>query len=818
MPDTATQTLELQIRHRLGIPDDAQHAIIFAESSHWDPDWLYTSEEYYQRFVRRNLDLALAELAREPRRVYSIECIFFLRLYWEREPGKREAIRALVNEGRLRLTSSGVTTADTLLPDAEAILRDLLLGQEWLRAHGLEQEPRLAYFTDSFGCSPALPSLLRAAGFDRTALTRVDGMYFQGCDYEPRSHFPRAGSTAELLLEGERTLDFAWRGPDGAEVLCHWNAFTYSQGDLLAHRGINRVYVFPVAVADRSERNVARHVRRFAAQLLPYSRTPYLFCPIGVDFVAPIPGLVSLLDRYNRRQYPESGLWAVNAGLDDYLALMEGYREQLPVLALDPNPYWTGFYTSRPSLKERCYALVDQLLRAERLSLLPENAATAKDVAHELEDAWWTAATANHHDFITGTSRDRVVEVEQQPWLDRALGTANTAVNRLAAAAVSQRPLASAQNPHRPSPSGRVEWHRQDGTVRVQTSHYALEIAEEMGGGVVRAWCPTTQQPLLAAVSNDLVSYHDSGGLWRMGHEFRGGAFRELSRASEQRTRLEIEEGEGGLQVVCQVELDGLPIRRQYCFEADSPCIRFQVEGRAGPGRTITVRFYTGLSPRSLAMDQPGGVIVRPSQKVYDPTFWPLQHFVHVQDGTDGWGLAAWVRRPAAVTCRPDGRLELVALRNATRERAYGLVPIMATPAAGHERSPYAFQYALWFTPAGDWRANDVARVARRLRAMPWGSADPVEPDERASSLVIPDRDDVFVTAVKPASRGEGWIVRLQTYTLPGPSVSLMLPGREVGSAFLCDARERDLESLELRGGTAHLTMPGAIATVRLMV
>ena len=45
-------------------------------------------------------------------------------------------------------------------------LRDLLLGQEWLWANGMTPEPQLAYFTDSFGSSPALPSLLRAAGFE----------------------------------------------------------------------------------------------------------------------------------------------------------------------------------------------------------------------------------------------------------------------------------------------------------------------------------------------------------------------------------------------------------------------------------------------------------------------------------------------------------------------------------------------------------------------------------------------------------------------------------------------------------------------------
>ncbi|RLC98658.1 MAG: hypothetical protein DRI77_04550 [Chloroflexi bacterium] len=67
-----------ELGRRLGIPDDAERVTIFSESSHWDPNWLLTSEAYFERFVRRNLDQAIGELQREPRRVYSIESVFFL--------------------------------------------------------------------------------------------------------------------------------------------------------------------------------------------------------------------------------------------------------------------------------------------------------------------------------------------------------------------------------------------------------------------------------------------------------------------------------------------------------------------------------------------------------------------------------------------------------------------------------------------------------------------------------------------------------------------------------------------------------------------
>ena len=801
---------EAALRRRLGIPDDAARVLVFGESSHWDPDWLYTSEEYFGRYVCRNLDRAIEELLREPRRVYSVECLFFLRMYWERRPEQQAKVRALVNEGRLRLTSSGVTTADTIVPRPEAILRDWLLGQEWLRRNGMIQEPRLAYFTDSFGCSPALPSLLKAAGFDYTAITRVDGMYFAAADYESAGRFPRPGSSAELLAKEERTTDFVWRGPDGAGVLCHWNAFTYGQGDMLAHRGLTRIYLFPLAWPARSDRHIARRIGSYVAQLAPLSRTPYLFCPIGFDFNPPIPGLVELLDRYNKAVYPETGVWAINAGLDDYLELVGCHRQLLPVLELDPNPYWTGFYTSRPSLKRQCHELVESLLLAERLALQPGNEAAARTINDELADAWWVAATANHHDFITGTSPDRVVEAEQEPWLAQAAKTAQAAIERLRAGmpAVRRSMGRKADLP---------EWRRLDGGVEVRTPHYALEVAEDVGGAIVRAWHPETQRTLLPSVSNDLICYRDSGGLWRMGHEFRGGSLRELCRASAQPGRLEVRETANGLEVSCVSQLGSESVERVASFRADSPVMRFRVRGRAPEGCTVTAAFATGLRASLLAMDVAGGVVVRPREKVYVPTFWPLQSFWHGWDAGSGRGVALLLGLPGAVACRSDGLVEAIALRNATRERAWGLLPIPATPATGHERHTVTFDYGLLFTSAGDWRANRLWALAGELRDNPWPEGEQAVRWETIPDPVTVDPEEVWITAVKPASRGEGIILRLYTFEPAGLAVRLALVGKKVLAAFLCDSRERDLEVLPVREGTVHLAMPGALATVRLL-
>jgi hypothetical protein len=798
------------LRRSLGIPADAQRIIIFAETSHWDPNWLYTSQEYYDRFIQKQLDLAIAGLLGEPRRIYSVECMFFLRMYWERNPERQATLRELVNERRLRVTNSGVTTADTLIPDPEAILRDFLLGQEWLRRNGMSQEPRLAYFSDSFGCSPALPSLLQAAGFEQTAITRVDGMYFPGFERNDPRKYPRPGSTAEHLLKQEGTLDFIWRDRAGAEIQCHWNAFSYGQGDLLARRGISRIYLFPVSIPDRSEHNVARRIKQYVSQLEPYSPTPYLFCPIGFDFVPPIPDLVSLLDRYNERRYASTGIWALNAGLDDYLDLVDCYRDELPVIELDPNPYWTGFYTSRPGLKKRCHTLVDELVLAEELSFLPENSEAAQTLPEELQAAWWTVAVANHHDFITGTSPDRIVDEEQIPWLEEALGVSSEKIRELA--------LDLPASPCTPQGGDLPRWSREDGKVQVQTLHYTVVLDEEAGGSIVQVTDARSGDLLLGGASNDLISYKDSGGLWRMGYEFGGGIWSQRERASRDRADLAILERNGGLEISWSSVLGGEEIRRAIWIHVDLPVIYFCLQGCAPKRRTVTATFSTGLAADGFLMDTPGGVISRSCEKGYSPTFWPFQHFLHIRDKGSRRGLALYQKLPGAASFSSDGALQVVALRNAPRERAHHVLPLAGNPAKGYERDRFTFVYALEFTRDGDWIQNKLAQRAYAGELNPW--ADPAELCLRllAGGQIRTDRADVWVRANKQATRGRGRIVRL--YTLPAPHQAVTLRGvdREIQEAYLCDARERDIRPLEVHDGIAHVTLPGTLATIRLIL
>ena len=810
-------------RRALGIPDDAARVLVLTESSHWDPNWLLTSEGYFGLRVRRNLRQAVRELLADPGRVYSVECVFFLRMFYERVPACRSAVRQLVNEGRLRMMGSGVTTPDTIVPPTELLIRDYLLGQEWLRDNGMDAEPDVAYFPDTFGFSPGLPEVLRAVGVRAAALCRIDGMYFFGNETEPARRFPRPGSSAARLLHEEKSTDFVWRGPDGAEVLCHWLAFTYGQGEMLAHAGLTREVGAPLAVPWRTDHHVARMVDRYTHQLGPLARTPYQLCPIGFDFSAPIPRLGELLGRYNERHYPTTGTWVLNAGLDDYLDLVDHHRGALPVLDLDPSQYYTGFFTSRPTLKRRYFELCDTLVLAERLALAPDAPPGAAEAARwRLAQSWWTAVTANHHDYVTGTAPDRVVRREQMPWLDDALGQARRVLDEVAGG-----PAGAVARPVGPGPASGgagaergVRWRRDGPRLEVASAGLTVVFDASAGGAIESV--TATGGPVVLGPSLDLVAYADSGGLWRMGHEFAGGTFRAVDRAGARPVDLEVGElPDGPVEVTARGELDGLPFCRRVVIDPDDPVLWVDLEMTLGDRRSVTTVLTLPGPADRLVTDVPGGVVTRAPRRWFDPTFWAVQTFAHFRG--PGWGTAVLLGMPGAVAlgpaADPDGpaQVEVVAARNGTGERAYGFLPLPAQPARGHDPGPHRCALGVVATGEADWRraglAGRGAEQARRARLSIAGRRLAARADE----VVATDRDDVRVLAAKPANRGDGVVARLSS-SAPGPvRVRVRWRGVPLAGAARCDGRERDLARKTTDGDVVALTVPPGVTSVRLV-
>jgi hypothetical protein len=789
---------EWALRRQLGVPDDAAHVLVFSESSHWDTNWLQTSDEYFDRRLRPIFAGILAALEEDPHRIYCIESVFFLKLYFERHPEQRERVRAVIERRQLRILSSSFTTPDTLLPHPEAILRDYHLGQCWLRDNGIHVVPRTAYFPDNFGHSPHLPSLMRAVGVEAIAVTRIDGMYFIATDFRRKRDYPLEGSTAALLQKKEKTLDFVWRDDDGSEVLCHWNAFTYFQGDMLAHLGVVRWNGHVVAVPWRTARHIARRIDGFVHQLLPLTRTPYMLCPIGMDFNDPIANIRELLDRHNRERYGSTGTWAVLAGMDDYLELVAHHRDKLPILALDPNPYWMGFYASRPELKQRPTRIARTLLLAEALSALD---AKKEELESSLRQGWENLVLINHHDAITGTSPDRVCHAEQRDWLDAAEAGATRAL-ALAAGDTSPPRL----EVHEPAP-GSVRWRGLE--LQIETEHHRLTFSKERGGCLTSLFLGGRQQ--LSGLGLDLVVHADDGGLWRLGHEYSGGRFEVVDRASQRPVKIHVTESPDAVVVVLTSMLGGMAFTRTVTCRRDDPLVEVRVSGMASRRRTVTCRVEVPKAAVALEMDTIGGAIERPRERLHQPTFWPVPSRVSLLGSVRA--LHVGFEAPTAVSFSPDHALEWIVARNPVKERAYGVLPVLAHPIGGTVDEVQTHRAVLFAT-----QSRSLSSTMLRHMQFHWvpEAARPLE--RKVNGLVQCDDPSVTFSAMKRAEDGVGVILRLVREGHLPKVVRVWVPSKEIWGAFRCDAREENREPLEIEQGRVVVPLSTRLTSVRLVV
>lgn len=816
---------ESTLRDRLGIPVDATEVLVVVESTHWDPDWLLTSEEYLRLMVAPTLDRALDALDAEERRVYGIECAFFPDAYLRARPERRDRFVELANAGRLRFTGTGVTTPDTLLPDDEMLVRDLLTGSQWLHDHGIDAPVRSLYLPDSFGHSPGLPALLAGVGVDYAAVSRVDGMRFPGAELEAADHFPVPGTTAERLAE-LGSADFVWRTPDGSEVLTHWFSHGYGHGDMLGHAGLVRAMGAPLAWQSREPAAVATQFEGFIDQLRPLARTPYLALAIGLDFSRPIPRLIELIDTWNARDYPRSGVWVVNAGLDDYLDLVATHRDELPMIELDPNPYWTGFYASRPALKRACRDLGREVVtldalrarRALQTSTAPTSATGTGHDDERCDHARWVAATTNHHDFITGTSPDRTARREQWPWLRRARSEVLSAIRRLESSASIDEPTDLAPGPT-PGDSGETEplqvEFRGDHVV-VTTAHFVADFDEAAGATLSSLTAIDGSGGATSLVrpgSLECRAISERGGLWRMGYEFPGGRWRPVDSTRDHPGTIGVRRTTGGVRVETTGTLEGRRVGLTIEFPDDEPVLVVTTSINPRLRRTVTLGWHGTRPVDGLEMHQPGSIVTRPLTKRFDPTYWPL-HSWSATTGPETLATVVATAVPTALHATPAGTLDVVVARNAPRELAWGVVPLLG-PAFGHERGGHTAQIAFgWSDPS-----HPNHRLGRALQRRVDDAAGRHRPDWPVTC----EDPDIDIITVKPANRGEGVIVRIRDWSAHGSTrtVSVALDpdlGTTITKAYRCDGLEHDLLELPTDGERVDWPISGHIETLRLVI
>jgi hypothetical protein len=237
------------------------------------------------------------------------------------------------------------------------------------------------------------------------------------------------------------------------------------------------------------------------------------------------------------------------------------------------------------------------------------------------------------------------------------------------------------------------------------------------------------------------------------------------------------------------------------------------VSGFAARRRTLTCRWEMTHAPVSMNMDTLGGCIDRPRERGHTPTFWPVPSRLTLQ-GVES-AVHIGFEAPTAVSFSPDHALEWIVARNPVRERAFGVLPVLAHPIGGtvDERQTHT---ATLFASSG----RGLGPCLRaRLDAM-WLPPAQRALKEQVLARVECDDPTVSVVAFKRADVGAGVIVRLAREASTPAIVRLGIASSlgTIWGAFRCDAREEDDEPLEIEAGRVVIPQRARLTSVRLIV
>ncbi|CAH1437672.1 unnamed protein product [Lactuca virosa] len=417
--------------------------------SHNDPGWKLTVDEYYDRQSRHILDTIIETLSKDERRKFIWEEMSYLERWWrDASDAKRESLIKLLQNGQLEIVGGGWVMNDEANSHYFAIIEQMMEGNMWLN-ETVGIIPKNAWAIDPFGYSSTMAYLLRRMGFEN--------MLIQRTHYELKK---------ELALH--KNLEYIWRQnwdtDETTDIFVHMMPF-YSydvphtcgpEPAICCQFDFARMHGFMYERCPwgkHPEETTQENMKERALTLLDQYkkkstlyRTNTLLVPLGDDFryisideaEAQFRNYQMLFDYINSN--PELNTEAKFGTLDDYFRTLREESERInysrpgeigsgqisgfPSLSGDfftyadrQQDYWSGYYVSRPFFKA-VDRVLEQTLRATEMTMVfllgyCQRAQCEKlptGFTHKLTAARRNLALFQHHDGVTGTAKDHVVQ------------------------------------------------------------------------------------------------------------------------------------------------------------------------------------------------------------------------------------------------------------------------------------------------------------------------------------------------------------------------------------------------------------------------
>ena len=803
-----------QLQKRIGAigKDPERGGVFLAGHSHIDTAWLWPASETVRKCAR-TFSTVCRLMDQYPDFHFSCSQPQLFAYTKQHYPKLFEEIRQKVKDGRWHTTGAMWVEPDINMPSGESLVRQCLHGLDFFKKE-FGTRPRVCWLPDAFGFSAALPQILARCDIPYFYTWK---MYWQSEDRFPLS-------------------TFRWEGLDGSQVLAH---VPFTPGCYNGNPTPDELH--------KTWENCLQKGQH-AEMLFPYG--------YGDGGGGPTSQMAETLARVDDYPLlPKCRTGDEEQFFDDIVAKGEVHDTWVGELYLEAH---RGTYTTHGDVK-KCNRRSEQLLRdAEILAAAAAWKATPVDDS-SLDGAWKQTLTNQFHDILPGSSIALVYKD-----MERDARMAMDAAEQVATDAAAS--LTSIEDGQTISLFNTMSWSRTDPVaMAVDSGHEKLQVVAADGSSVPTQisqgkliFEPNAIAPFSVAsfkLATRTVDEEESclkiekDRIESPHHLIEFSADGSISRLFDKKAQREVVP-DGALFNELQFFQDGPQHEDAWNIEPDYEKGRYANEDKAeieviesGPIRggvrivrrfrnsTVTqeiqvynncqrIDFVTTVDwqDRQVMLKAAFPLTVRSGRSVSETQFGAVERVTHSNTSWDREKFEVCAHRWVSLSepgfgvsllndCKyghdfTSERIRITLLRG----------PTWPDPQA--DLGEHQFVYSI-ITHKGDWVAGETVRRATELNA-PMRVVDGRAAMETGQSWLTVDGMDVVVSALKRASDGDGWIVRVyEPHGARGQiTVRPLIDLKSVTETNLVEEDEHDV-AVEQNGFAAELS-PFQVKTFRL--
>jgi len=366
--------------------------------SHDDVGWQVTVDQYYIGSVQYILTTVIEQLLVNPdRKFIYVEQAYFQRWWRQQNDEVQQQVRDLVANGQLEFINGGWCMHDEASTHYIDMVDQTTYGHRFIKEQ-FGKTPKVGWQIDPFGHSATQAALLSGeVGFEALFFGRID---YQ--DYNVRAQTKRLEwiwRASESL--GEEAQVFAgqfWNGygpPSGFDFNIGSNDPPVQDDPRLDDYNVDqRVDDFVKAAQEQAKIFQGEDLMWTMGSDFNYEAAHEWFTNLdkliaAVNKDGRVTARYSTPSEYVEAKHAANLTWTLKT--DDIFPYADG-----------PDAYWTGYFTSRPALKQYVRVQSQFLQVARHIEAL-----TGGD-GNGTESLWEALGVAQHHDGVSGTAKQAV--------------------------------------------------------------------------------------------------------------------------------------------------------------------------------------------------------------------------------------------------------------------------------------------------------------------------------------------------------------------------------------------------------------------------